>query len=310
MTRAVAAAVCCLGLWITAFSMGAPVYYLGALFVTLLIVYALVSALWALLSLRCSHQLLPGRVLRGEAVQLIVSLRCLCPLPKGKCIVTYRLPAGVESAEMKTGFLHAKETRVEGISTHVFSGLCGVEKITIGDVFGLFRFGRSIRSRLPFLSLPRPFEIEKPAFFPGEDGARPLNRAQEELSSPEDTRAYQPGDPLKRVHWKLSVQKRELVVRRYETPAPPDTLILLDCAAPRGGNTPEDTLCLRDTLCETAVAAAGLQMADNSPVRLPVYGNAATEFSSDSAFGILQLQEILAMQSFSGAQDFALTLRL
>lgn len=116
---------------------------------------------------------------------------------------------------------------------------------------------------------------------------------------------------MKRVHWKLSSRKQELWVRRFETPAPPDTLILLDCAAPLGGEgKPEGTESLRDALCETAVAVAKLQMADGSPVRLPLYGERANEFASDNAGNLSLLQEMLAAQPFRGGEDFSRVLNL
>ena len=48
-------------------------------------------------------------------------------------------------------------------------------------------------------------------------------RSGEDVTSPEDTRAYRLGDPFKRIHWKLSIRARELIVRRFEIPEPPDT---------------------------------------------------------------------------------------
>ena len=38
-----------------------------------------------------------------------------------------------------------------------------------------------------------------------------MKRAMEDPSSPSDFRGYQPGDPLKRIHWKMSARKREIM---------------------------------------------------------------------------------------------------
>ena len=67
---------------------------------------------------------------------------------------------------------------------------------------------------------------------------------------------------------------------------------------------------LRDALCETAVAVANMQMEDQSPVRLPLYGESANEFSSDNAAGLTLLQEMLARQPFGNGEDFARVLNL
>ena len=67
---------------------------------------------------------------------------------------------------------------------------------------------------------------------------------------------------------------------------------------------------MRDALCETAVAVARLQMADQSPVRLPLYGERTSEFSSLDEGSLPLLQEMLAMQTFRRGEDFARVLLL
>ena len=109
---------------------------------------------------------------------------------------------------------------------------------------------------------------------------------------------------MKRVHWKLTARKRELLVRRYESPMPKDTLILTDCAAmPRQADVEREAK-LRDALCETVVAVADMQLQDGSPVRVPLYGEHPTEFSAERAQSLLLLQELLAEQSFRTDESF------
>ena len=130
-------------------------------------------------------------------------------------------------------------------------------------------------------------------------------RTAEDLSSPEDTRPYRRGDSLKRVHWKISARKRELIVRRFETPAPPDTLVLLDCSQPGGeDDTDETRLTLRDALCETALSVISMQLKSQSPVRMPLYGTHAQEFHSSAMEDLPHLQRLLACQPFMGDAEF------
>ena len=100
-------------------------------------------------------------------------------------------------------------------------------------------------------------------------------------------------------------------MRNFETPAPPDTLILLDTAVPAGAEKgSERGYALRDALCETAVAIARMQTADGSPVRLPLYGEHANEYTSDTAGNLALLQQMLARQTFDGQEDFSRILKL
>ena len=109
-----------------------------------------------------------------------------------------------------------------------------MESFTVSDVFGFFK-----KEHVPdnstgeLLVLPVPFEVEPLTFAPGDMGVETMKRAMEDPSSPSDFRAYQNGDPLKRIHWKMSARKREIMIRQFEEPALPDALVLMDTSPPR-----------------------------------------------------------------------------
>ena len=99
-------------------------------------------------------------------------------------------------------------------------------------------------------------------------------------------------------------------MRRFETPAPPETLVLMDCSAPGNGLDDEEQAGLRDALCETALSAAERQSAGGAPVRVPQYGEAAGEFLSGQGSDMSVLAEMLARQPFRESADFARVLNL
>ena len=303
-----AAAVCGLN----ALSLGGAFYAFLGLLLLALFAYALISCLWARGTLVCYQRLNHRLVNRGENAQLFLSVRHRCPLPVAPFRGSYVYAGRREECEFSSVPFTPQERRLPLPARHVGLYDAQLSYVIVSDIFGLL----ALRTRpealaVPLAVLPRPFDIEKPRFALGDEGNAALARSQEDYNAPEDVRAYRPGDAMKRIHWKLSSQKRELLVRRFETPAPPDTLILLDCAAPRGGEgITEGKECLRDALCETAVAVAALQMEDGSPVRLPLYGEKANEFISDQAEGLSLLQEMLANQPFSRGEDFARVLNL
>ena len=102
-----------------------------------------------------------------------------------------------------------------------------------------------------------------------------------------------------------SRRKRELLVRRFEVPAPPDTLILMDCSDPVGfEGVPDGLSRMKDTLTETALSVARMQMRGGQPIRLPLYGAHASEFHADRAGTLSLLQEELAYQIFRGGEPF------
>jgi len=49
-----------------------------------------------------------------------------------------------------------------------------------------------------------------------------------ELSNFSDTRSYQPGDTLKRIHWKLSSKLQNIQVKNFEIGTQPETLLFIE----------------------------------------------------------------------------------
>ena len=295
-----------------ALSMGGTLYYYISLLLLVTLLYSLISCLWAKATLSCRQSLSQNMVHRGESAQLFLQSIHRCPLPVAPIRGEYCYAAQQGECVFPAAPFRPHDRRLPLNARHVGQFDAQLSRLIIADLFGLFEMKKQPETTGQMLTvLPKPFAIEKPKITTGDDGSAALSRTQEDYNAPEDVRAYQPGDAMKRIHWKLSSRKRELLVRRFEMPAPPDTLILLDCARPLGGeNIPEGTESLRDALCETAVAVAKLQMEDGSPIRLPIYGEKANEFSSDHAASLSLLQEMLSCQPFLQGEDFARVLQL
>lgn len=248
------------------------------------------------------------QVLRGEENTLRLKAVKRSPLPCGGVTVRWRDGSSVKEVALWPSFRKPAQTSIPLNTNHIGTFSLQVETVSWADLYGLFRLNRKGFRAEETLVLPRPFDIEKPTFSTSEEGIAALKRASEDYNAPDDLRAFQPGDAMKRVQWKLYARKGELLVRQYESPMPPDTLILMDCGKTRGAN-PELEARLQDALCETAVAVADLQMRDGQKVRMPFYGKEANEFASDHQDQLLILQRMLASQSFGSEDSFARVLR-
>ncbi len=296
-------------LYLLGLGLGRQIYYFGAVLMTLVILLALFSAMILKATLRSETSFREKEVLRGEKIHMGVDISQRCPFMSRT--VTVRLTRGgrAQETEMNVRPFRTDSMQFTLPAEHVGMERFGVESVVGGDMFGMFRVSCRSRDIRTVAVLPRPFDIDKPSFMVSDEGLSALKLTQEDLTSPEDTRAYIPGDALKRVHWKLSARRGELTVRRYETPAPPDTLILMDNARleyPDG----EGERVLRDLVCETCAAVADLQLRDESPVRVPMYGEAPGEFVADEPSHSLLLQEMLASQPFDSEFPFERVLQL
>ena len=297
-----------LGTLYSGLSLGGRMFYLSAVFAVLALLFSGACVMLARRGIEITCMVTPEETPRGEAAHLRIRAESRLPLLISPLRLNVAL--GDDSAErilpLRRG---AGELVMDIPARHIGALQAGVTWAEATDALGLFRLrcGAALR---PLLVLPRSFEVEPLRFLTGEEGRALPNRSTEDLSSPEDTRAYRSGDALKRIHWKLSARRRELIVRRFETPAPPDTLVLLDCTAPAGAEQDEDRLRLRDALCETALSVAEMQAGQDAPVRVPLYGAQAGEFISDAGGGVGRLAEMLARQPFLGGTDFPSVLNL
>lgn len=296
----------------SALSLGGPVFYLIAWVLMLMIAYSGISVLLARQWTVITQGMDSLQVERGGKARLSVGLATRNPLPAGPVSLSLSLPDGKSEVQLYPGFLGEKTADFNLLFNHVGVWPCGAKTLVFTDIFGLFHLKKTLKTPLPqMLVLPRGFEVQPMPFAQMDDGRALPNRTGEDVTSPEDTRPYRQGDPFKRIHWKLSSRTRELVVRRFEVPAPPDTLILMDCTEPVGGEGKQDgRLRLRDTLCETALAVAAMQMAGEHPVRLPLYGATQTEFQSDRSGSLHLLKTELAYQLFRGGEPFERVLNL
>jgi uncharacterized protein (DUF58 family) len=107
----------------------------------------------------------------------------------------------------------------------------GPTELRSGDLFGLFgTVRRDSRSPQGITVYPRIVPLdgwELPAAKPmGDVLAR--NNLLDDPSRPRSVRDYRPGDPLKRIDWKLSAKRDDLTVRTYDQSVSNDVVVLLE----------------------------------------------------------------------------------
>ncbi len=294
-------------LLVCALSMGNRTYLLLALLIVIAWLLAYLSVRMAEKSVRVSHGLTNTRVNRGEnvAMQVSVSHRGLLPIApvKLKMRATSNTPSGVlHLAELGR---RTQKVAYQFAAEHIGAMIPGVESYTVSDVFGFFK-----KEHVPdnstgeLLVLPVPFEVEPLTFAPGDMGVETMKRAMEDPSSPSDFRAYQNGDPMKRIHWKMSARKREIMIRQFEEPALPDALVLMDTSPPNlpKGMDPGKMSYLKDAILETAASVVKCQISLENPVHLPLVGDRPMDYVG--SMGLPILLEELARCTFNETEKF------
>lgn len=259
-------------LLITGLSTGAQVYYLLFLLLAMLMALSLASVLWTLLTLRVEMKGVKARVTRGEALMTLFTVRHSSPLPVASVRVIVSVPsasAPTQELSVSTPPFRSRTFRHMIRCPHRGSYETGITALWAVDLFGLFRLRKKAHAKLVRVDvLPRVGEAPLMELKVSDVGPEILSRAAEDAASPSDVRAWQEGDGLKKVHWKLTMRRRELMVRTFEESSRPDTLIIPDLTEIAALS--DQALTIEDCVCEACVSAAKAQLEANYPVRMPL----------------------------------------
>lgn len=299
----------CFGFFLLcALSMGNRTYLLISIVIALAWVFSLASVRLAEKSVKVENALSGAKVNRGDVVSMEISVSHHSPLPIAPVALRMRATSNTPAGTIHLTQLGRRRQRVvhKFAADHVGAMFPGVDSYEVSDVFGFFkREHRPDLNGQELLVLPVPFEVEPLTFAAGDMGVETMKRAMEDPSSPSDIRAWQQGDPLKRIHWKMSARKRELMVRQFEEPALPDALVLLDTAPPYLPENLENEsrrAFLRDAVLETAASVVACQIRQDNPVRMPLVGDRPMEYNS--RMGLPLLLEELARCNFRETERF------
>ena len=120
--------------------------------------------------------------------------------------------------------------------------MIGPLRVQVLDPFGLVFRRHSFGSAEPMIVLPK--RVDLPALAPrGENDAGATRPAPQYVGVGDDdviARVYLPGDAMKRLHWKATAHRGELMVRQEEQQINPRAGVFLDCE-PRTQGTARDS---------------------------------------------------------------------
>ncbi len=289
---------------------GARIYYYLFMILGLLIAYALVSVLWLLATVRVSMKDMKGRALRGDRLMAILSVEHRALLPVGSLRVLLQVPGSVsQEISVAAPPFSRRNFRSMVHCAHRGDYELGVARIAAEDIFGLFDFSRKCSRKLMRIEVcPRAAEMAQMELRASDIGPEFRARASEDNASPSDVRKWQDGDELKKVHWKLSLRKHELMVRTFEESARPDTLILPDLSEISA--LQDQKLTIEDCICEAALGAAKAQLEAGYPVRMPLQSRRPQEIAGRSVADLPGFADALMRVQFDSLYPYEQVLTL
>ena len=292
-------------LLVAALSTGSAIFLGAAVLIFALIVTGFLGVRRAADTLTFSADLTDHTVQRGEDVALSILVRYRGIIPIAPLTVDVAPGPDRPAQTVKLAGRPGKPQKLSlnFHAAHVGVTSPGVERVVITDLLGLFTVEKTPKSAGgELIVLPLPFDVGELTYAAGDSGTESMARAAEDVTSPADVRTYQQGDAMKKIHWKLSMRKQELMVRRFEAPVMPDALVLLDCSQPPRTSDDQSQLDLRDALLETAASVMYQNIQTDHPAKLPIHGDHPIEL--DKGMGMPVILEALARVDFSAPDKF------
>ena len=288
-----------------ALATGNRLLFLLAILTLLTVALCLAGVLWASATMRISAETDREAVYRGDDVTLLLRVRHRGWIPIAPVLLELSTLTADKPRQIRLKNLpgRTQTLRMPLHAAHVGVFTSGIRSCTVEDLMGIFR--RKIipaGTEYSLTVLPLTFEPAPLKMAPGDPGSEIMARATEDLNAPSDVRNYQPGDTMKKIHWKLSLRKGELMVRKFDEPVLQEVLILMDCSRPPGLGHPEAEADLRDALLETGASLFADQIRTDHTVRMPLTGNPAVDLDERMELSIAF--DYLTKLDFSAAERF------
>jgi uncharacterized protein (DUF58 family) len=284
---------------------GSQLFLLLSILILLVLSGAVISVLWASATLEVDGMLSGETVRRGDDVVLSLRVRHRGLIPVAPLLLELSDPVGSRDREVRLKNMphRLQSMKLPIHASHVGVFTVGLRSCTVEDLLGLVQ--RHIllqKTSFELVVLPQTFDVEPLKLAPGDPGSELMSRATEDLNAPSDIRSYQPGDAMKKIHWKLSLRKRELIVRKFDEPILQDVLILMDCSPPPSWGHARAGADIRDAMLETAASVLTSQTVTDHQLRMPLPGKHPVDV--DKSMGLPIAMDYLARVDFSETDRF------
>jgi len=207
-----------------------------ALFAMLVLpAFSLALAFAARRRFSAEEHLVRNNIIKGENTQYVFRVRNNSFLPCTSVRVRFKPGSPAVEAEFVDQYFSIRPFKSHEVVFNISAKYrgnfqVGVEGITMYDFLGLFRFHQKHGNTLTLTVCPQVLGINSLPLSDAEGGIdftrKPM--AQEDYSMISDLRKYQPTDGYKKIHWKISAKKNELISKNYQSTGHSSTAVLVD----------------------------------------------------------------------------------
>jgi len=171
--------------------------------------------------LSCARRAVPARVPVGQPAEMAIRLTNVSRLRTGLLLAEDAVPYALGSKPRFVldgiGGGGAREFRYQVRSDARGKYVIGPLRVRVADSFGLVEINRAFATTSTVTVTPKIIPLARPQlagnWLGGDEGRRSIAASGDDDVVP---RAYQPGDALRRVHWRSTARYGDLMVRREE----------------------------------------------------------------------------------------------
>ncbi|MCD8317034.1 MAG: DUF58 domain-containing protein [Eggerthellaceae bacterium] len=176
---------------------------------------------------------------------------------------------------------------------HVGTYKAGLNSVELSDYINLFTRTRKTEDQCTISVMPRILPIES-FTFSTESAEESLKVSRSVLSDSLDyasVREYEPGDPLKTIHWNISARLGTYMTRLFEKSVDPGVAVVLDMSGL--GNAGDESLYMYDAIVESALSIASFAYEEGIMASL-LFGDESNvprecDFDPEDIYGFVRL---------------------
>ena len=235
-----------------------PMTYLALYAVLILPVFSLLVTLAAKWGLVITETLSPDYTQKNVTALYTVTAKNRAPFPISALRVRFQAGAGVEVDCWET-VLSVRPLRKQEAVFSVSVPYRGryslwVDEVTLYDFLGLFSFRTTRGEALMLTIAPQVWAIAPLPLAAAEDAGHMRDQRRDEGDrSNAELRLYQPTDEYKKIHWKASAKRNELISRDFLEPRRQSAVVLVDHSPVAA--SPLEALALEDLMVDALVSA-------------------------------------------------------
>lgn len=294
-----------------AMSVGGKIPYFLLYTMGALLLMPIIHGIIGILTIKAEVYVDDHTVHAGDTVDLSYQIYSRFPLPFPNIQLEDGISATLtgEKPPLERYALNSREACTKHIKIHCKRRgdyTVGYFKITIGDIFHFFRFNKRIEVPLNLRVYPRVVDIHKVLIQPKMSLGEILinNLLFQDYTEISGLKRYEPGDSIKKIHWKASAKQEETLVKRFEMKGETNLVLFINASLE---SYREDTHgFLEDLAVETSLSIANYCLRKGIRVSLCYEkGGALVYLEGNHLSDFKKLMEELVTFHPTGTIDFA-----